>query len=83
MFGPCFIMQYLVSCFSLQLPRGLSSCCHVAVRVLDLFFTVPLVGLQCMIRAFPGHTQFSGIRIDLFVGFLKQDILLHILVECS
>ena len=35
----------------------LFSCCHVAGSVLCLFLVVPLVGLQCVIVAYPGHTR--------------------------
>ena len=35
----------------------LSFCCHVAVSGLCFFLTVPWVGLQCVIGAFPGHTH--------------------------
>ena len=61
-FGPCFVMQYLVAIISLRtreldaLRKWSSSCC-VAVSVLCLFLMVPWVGLQCVIVAFPGHTR--------------------------
>ena len=32
--------------------------CHVTVSILGLFLTVPCIGLQCVIVAFPGHTHF-------------------------
>ena len=35
----------------------LSYRCSVAINVLWLFLTVPLVGLQCMIVVFPYHTH--------------------------
>ena len=35
----------------------LCSECHVSVIVLGLLLAVPLVGLQCVIGAFPGHTH--------------------------
>ena len=54
-FGPCFVMQYLVFFLVLQsslvrkraavaLPK-LCSCCYVAVKVLCLFLMVPWFGL--------------------------------------
>ena len=55
-------MQYLVSflvCnhFNEVALLLLSSCGHLAVSVLCLFLTVPWVGLQCVIVAFPGHSH--------------------------
>ena len=48
-------------CFSFALfLKGLTHLCHVPVlliSVLMLFLTVPLVGLQYVIVAFPGHTH--------------------------
>ena len=35
----------------------LSSQCLVTVSVLCLLFTVPRVGMQCVIVVFPGNTQ--------------------------
>ena len=35
----------------------LSYRCIVTINVLWLFFTVPWVGLQCMIVVFPDHTN--------------------------
>ena len=66
MFGPCFAVHYLVyfrvcnhlggekknGCFTL-----IAFQCHLTVSVLCLFLTVPWVGLQCVIVAFPGHTH--------------------------
>ena len=62
MFGPCFVMQYLVSfsSFAITLMRkrglvvlhNLSRLCLVNVSVLWLFITVPLVGLQYVIVVF-------------------------------
>ena len=61
-FGPCFVVPYLVSfLIVLQSSRWgranfvfLVSCgCYV----LFLFLTVPWVGLQCVIVAFPAHTH--------------------------
>ena len=54
-FGPCSVMQYLVSFLvaiislrkrELVALLELSSCCHVAVCLLCLFLTVPWVDLQ-------------------------------------
>ena len=42
----------------------------MAVKVLCLFFTVPWVGLQYMIVAFPGHTNFF---IQLKQGVLSPE----------
>ena len=44
----------------------LSYCCNVAVSVLYLFLTVPLVGLHSVSVAFPGCTFFLFIRVNLF-----------------
>ena len=72
MFGPCFVMQYLVSVLSsfafislrnrdlemvALLLHLLPSLCLVAVSVLWLFLKLPWVGLQCVIVAFPDHTD--------------------------
>ena len=61
-FGPCFVMQYLVSfsSFAISLMRKrdlvvlhqLSPLCLVSVSVMWLFITVPLVGLQYVIVVF-------------------------------
>ena len=37
--------------------RWLSTCCHVTDSVVCLFLVVPLVGLQCVIVAFPGRSR--------------------------
>ena len=47
-----------VSCF-----KTLTSCCHITVRVLCLFLTVLLLGLQCEILAFTGHTNLPFLNI--------------------
>ena len=61
-FSPCFVILYLcLSNFAiiLMVKRELlalyylSSWCLVSVSVLWLFLMVPLVGLQCVIAAFP------------------------------
>ena len=64
MFGPCFLMQCLSrSAISLMGKRDLvalllsSFLCLVTVSILWLILTVPLVGLQCVIVAFPDHTH--------------------------
>ena len=49
-FGPCFVMR--AGRFTL-----IMSFCHVTVSALCLFLAVPLVGLQCVIVALPGHTH--------------------------
>ena len=65
MIDPCFAMHYLesfylcnhlvkkerVNCFTLIVFLLLS-----AFGTLCLFLTLPLVGLQCVIVVFPGHT---------------------------
>ena len=35
----------------------LSSCCHVAVRILFLLLIVPWVGLQCVVETFPDNAH--------------------------
>ena len=63
MFCPCFVVQFKCP-LVLQSSRDrwrcftLYSWCHVAVSVLCLFLTVPWVGMQCVLVAFPGHTYF-------------------------
>ena len=70
MFGHCFVIQYIVVCVcvcvyvcvcvrerEMVALLKLSSCYPVAVSVLCLFLTVLLVGLQCVIVAFAGHTH--------------------------
>ena len=49
----CGLVTYLVALLSL------SSCCLVNIIVQWRFLTVPWVGLQCVIVAFPNHTQHS------------------------
>ena len=55
MIGPCFIMQYLVSDLVFQSSRGGRVSGMLCFKC--LFFAVPLVGLQCVIVAFHGHTH--------------------------
>ena len=55
-YGPCFVVQYLVSSLVLQSSHWgkegcLLNCSHVAVSVHCLFLMVPWVGLQCLIVA--------------------------------
>ena len=92
MFSSCFVMQYLMSYLVLQSShRGRDSwllyfnC--VAVSVVCLFPTVPLVGLQCVIVAFPGHTHtlfFLSVRCT-FIRLRKAylPILIELLSLCS
>ena len=47
----------------------LSSVCHVDVNVLCNFLTVPWVGLQCVIVAFPCHTHLLCDSIKLRYSF--------------
>ena len=66
-FGPCFVVQYLVSFLVLQSSHWgrerwlLKNCfkCHVTVSALCLFLTVQCVGLQCVIVVFPSHNPFT------------------------
>ena len=59
------VVKVLLSSFAIISPRTkglvalllLSASCHVAVGILRLFVMVPLVGLQCVIVAFPDHTH--------------------------
>ena len=68
-FGPCIIMQFLLSFLVLQFillrKRELVASLKInslpdvlwLVSVLWLFLTVPWVGLQCVIVVFPGDTH--------------------------
>ena len=47
-----FTITERAGCFSL-----IAFCCHVTVSVLCLFLAVLMVGLQCVIEAFPDHTR--------------------------
>ena len=42
-----------------------SPCCCVAIGILFLFIAVPSVGLQCVVVAFPGHTNLLFILKDM------------------
>ena len=55
MIDTCFIMQYFVSDLVFQLSREGSVSWFLLFK--RLFLAVPLVGLQCVIVAFPGHTH--------------------------
>ena len=59
-FGPCYVLQCLVS-FSKEESAGCFSFIvfwtFVILNVLQLFLTVPRVGLQFVILAFPDHTH--------------------------
>ena len=46
-------------------------CCHVAVSVLCLFYTVLLVGLWHVNVAFPGHTH-SFFKRELFLKSISE-----------
>ena len=60
----------------------LLSCCHVAFNGLCLYLTVQLVGLWCVILAFPGHTHllFANISIGKsgLVALLYMFLLLYV-----
>ena len=47
----------------------MSNICIVTISVLWLFFTVPWVGLQCVIVVFPGHTHLLFNRLGGFGVF--------------
>ena len=61
----CYALLYVHSRFAINLKRKrklvalllLSYRCIVTLSVLLLFFTVPLVGLQCVIVVFPDQTH--------------------------
>ena len=62
----CYVVLCALSSFAIN-PLGngglavlllLSSIYHVSVVVLCPFLTVPLVGLYCLIVAYPAHTHF-------------------------
>ena len=60
----CYAVLCAVSSFAIILMKKrelvallVTSLCLVNVSVLWLFLTVPWVGLQCVIVAFPGHTH--------------------------
>ena len=64
-FGPCFVVQYLVSFLVLRSSRrgreseSRAGCLKLLfVRALCLFLRVRWVGLQCMIVVFPDHTPY-------------------------
>ena len=86
LFGPCHVVRYLVSfqVISILVGRGdlvplllLSSRCHVAISVLFLFLTVPCVGLQCVILAFPDHNHFldGGNMLQKYALILDLDVV--------
>ena len=86
MFGSCLVMQYLVSFLFLQSPRREREslapyCCHVDVSILCLFHTVPWVGVQCVIMAFPGRTNFFNVQRVYIFNILS--ILLNLLGNLS
>ena len=53
--GPCFVVWFLE--FSNHHAVEEKAGCVVAVCIMCLFLTVPWVGLQSVIVAFPGHTH--------------------------
>ena len=61
----CYALLCVLSSFAIILKRKrklialqlLSLRCIVTVNILWLFLTVPWVGLQCVIVAFPGYTH--------------------------
>ena len=57
--GGFTLIVFLPSCDYLVALLSLSSCCLVNISVQWHFLTVPWVGLQCVIVAFPNHTQHS------------------------
>ena len=72
-----FVLQCITFChssFAITLKRKrklvalllLSYICLVTVNVLWLFLTVPWVGLQCVIVAFPDHTHLHFCVISWF-----------------
>ena len=76
MYGPCFVMKYLVSFLVLQSPRLrreswlLYFYClliHVIISIQCLFPTVPWVGLRRVIVAFLYHTH-----VLLFSNFVES-----------
>ena len=46
----------------------------MSVSVLCLFLTVPWVGLQCVIVAFPSHTHFVFTALFQSINQLQKDI---------
>ena len=61
----CYALVCVHSSFAITLKRKrklvalplLSYRCIVTINVLWLFFTMPWVGLQCVIEVFPDHTH--------------------------
>ena len=76
-FGPCFVVQYLVLFLVLQSSRWgrerwlLKTCfkCHVSVSDLCLFLKVQCVGLQCVIVVFHNNTP-----LPFFMRFRTVEI---------
>ena len=68
MFAPCSVVYcfvYLLSCFAETADcYTLSSWCLLIVIFLCPFVTVPVVGLQCVIVLFPGHTHLLFVRLN-------------------
>ena len=63
MFVPCFVVHSVVSKYVIISlgKRGLLALILWLASALSLFLKVPLVGLQCVIVAFPGHAH---LRLD-------------------
>ena len=71
MFGPCFVIQFLVSFLVLRSGRERTACYTsivplpnflVVVCFLCPFLTVTWVGLRFLIVVFPGHTRFLALN---------------------
>ena len=54
----------------------------MTVGILCLFLTMPMVGLQCVIVAFPGHTQFLGSKVVVLLLLIHCLELLPLFVYC-
>ena len=77
--GPYFVVHYLVSSFAIILLERKGACCftliafqcHLTDSVMCLLTTVHVlwVGLQCVIVAFPSHTNFH-FHVILLSSFL-------------
>ena len=73
MFGPCLVMQYKVQYIVPVLsPRkgGL------VVSVRCFFLMVPVIGLQCLIVAFPGHMHLLLMKSAFIKRMLRYIVLI-------
>ena len=52
----------------------------MTVGILCLFLTMPWVGLQCVIVAFPGHTHFLGSKVVVLLLLIHCLVLLPLFV---